>query len=63
MNKILPAFTLALLLGAAAPAMAVQDAMPGQTASQKQAATEMMATVPNNVLPVSTYYNEDVYDN
>jgi sporulation protein YlmC with PRC-barrel domain len=63
MNKILPAFTLALLLGAAAPAMAVQDAMPGQTATQKQAATEMMATVPNNVLPVSTYYNEDVYDN
>lgn len=63
MNKILPAFTLALLLGAAAPAMAVQDAMPGQTATQKQAATEMMATVPNNLLPVSTYYNEDVYDN
>ena len=29
MNKILPAFTLALPLGAAAPAMAVQDAMPG----------------------------------
>jgi sporulation protein YlmC with PRC-barrel domain len=63
MNKILPAFTLALLLGVAAPAMAVQDAMPGQTATQKQAATEMMATVPNNLLPVSTYYNEDVYDN
>jgi sporulation protein YlmC with PRC-barrel domain len=63
MNKMLSAFTLALLLGAAAPAMAAQDAVPGQTAPQRQAATEMMATVPNNALTVSTYYNEDVYDN
>jgi sporulation protein YlmC with PRC-barrel domain len=62
MNKILPAFTLALLLGAAAAALAAQDA-PGETAAQKQAATELMTTVPDNAQTVSTYYNEDVYDN
>ena len=53
MKNVVPALSVALLLAAAAigPASAVQDG------------TEMMTTVPNDALTISTYYNEDVYDN
>jgi sporulation protein YlmC with PRC-barrel domain len=53
MKRIIPTLCGALLLGAAAigPAAAVQDN------------TQMLTTVPNNATTISTYYNEDVYDN
>jgi sporulation protein YlmC with PRC-barrel domain len=53
MKKFLPALSGALLLAtiAAGPASAVQDN------------TQMMTSVPNDAMTISTYYNEDVYDN
>jgi sporulation protein YlmC with PRC-barrel domain len=63
MKTIAPAFAAALLLGVGAigPVSAAQDTVPGQTAAP--ANTQIMTTVPNNALTISTYYNEDVYDN
>jgi sporulation protein YlmC with PRC-barrel domain len=65
MKNIVPAFAAALLLGVGAigPASAAQDTVPGQTAAPAQTNTQIMTTVPNNALTISTYYNEDVYDN
>jgi sporulation protein YlmC with PRC-barrel domain len=53
MKRFLPALSGALLLTAlaAGPASAAQDT------------TQMMTSVPNDAMPISTYYNEDVYDN
>ena len=53
MKKFLPALSGALLAAtiAAGPASAAQDN------------TQMMTSVPNDAMTVSTYYNEDVYDN
>jgi sporulation protein YlmC with PRC-barrel domain len=63
MKTIVPALAAALLFGAGAigPVSAAQDTTPGQT--RAQTGTQMITNVPDNALTISTYYNEDVYDN
>jgi sporulation protein YlmC with PRC-barrel domain len=52
MKKFVPALSAALLLAATmGPAFAVQDK------------GEMLTSVPSDAKTISTYYNEDVYDN
>jgi len=52
MKKLVPEIALAVLLaGAVGPPVAAEDT------------TQFVATVPSDALSISTYYNEDVYDN
>ena len=54
------AFTVLLLAGSTA--MAADTPTPGAAEKSPPAQGQLMTNVPSDALPISQYYNEDVYD-
>src|SRR3954454_5850980 len=54
------AFTAMLLAGSTA--MAADTPTPGAAEKSPAAQGQLMTNVPSNALPISQFYNEDVYD-